>query len=102
MVLGVGVYSGVRFLLGTNERERANRRESLIQQVIRNHQQAMADLTDDIAGLAGRMESYLAQTTRNEDRLAALRAELTAFQQALVDLQISQKAFESGEPVNDR
>lgn len=102
VVLGVGVYSGVRFLLGTNERERANRRESLIQKVIRNHQQAMADLTDDIAGLAGRMESYLAQTTRNEDRLAALRAELTAFQQALVDLQISQKAFESGEPVNDR
>jgi len=100
VILGVAVYSGVRFLLGTNERERENRRESLIQQVIRNHQQAMADLTDDIAALAGRMEAYLTQTTKNEDRLAALRAELAAFQQALVDLQISQRAFESGEPIN--
>ena len=100
VILGVVVHQGVRYLLGTNERERAQRRESLIQQVVRNHQQAMADLTDDIAALAGRMEEYLAQTTKNEGRLAALRAELTAFQQALVDLQISRKAFESGEPVN--
>lgn len=100
VILGVGVYSGLRYLLGTNERERENRRESLIQQVIRNHQQAMADLTDDIAALAGRMEAYLTQTTRNEDRLVALRAELAAFQQALVDLQISQRAFENADPVN--
>lgn len=100
VILGVVVHQGVRFLLGTNERERANRREALVQQVLRNHQQAMADLTDDIAALADRMETYLTQTTRNEDRLAALRAELAAFQQALVDLQISQKSFESGEPVN--
>lgn len=100
VILGVVVYQGMRFTLGTNERERANRREALVQQVIRNHQQAMADLTDDIASLAGRMEEYLAQTTRNEDRLATLRTELTAFKQALVDLQISQRAFETGEPVN--
>lgn len=100
VILGVGVYTGLRYLLGTNERERDNRRECLIQQVLRNHQQAMADLTDDIAALAGRMETYLSQTTRNEDRLAALRAELAAFQQALVDLQISQRAFEGAEPVN--
>lgn len=100
VILGVGVHQGVRYLLGINERERANRREALIQQVLRNHQQAMSDLTDDIATLAGRMEEYLNQTTRNEGRLVALRAELAAFQQALVDLQISQKAFEHGEPVN--
>lgn len=100
VILGVVVHQSVRYLLGTNERERAQRRESLIQQVVRNHQQAMADLTDDIAALAGRMEAYLVQTTKNEGRLAALRAELTAFQQALVDLQISRKAFEVGEPVN--
>lgn len=100
VILGVVVHQSVRYLLGTNERERAHRRESLIQQVVGNHQQAMADLTDDIAALAGRMEEYLAQTTKNEGRLAALRAELTAFQQALVDLQISRKAFEIGEPVN--
>ena len=100
VILGVVVHQGVRYLLGTNERERAQRRESLIQQVLRNHQQAMADLTDDIAALAGRMEEYPVQTTKNEGRLRALRSELAAFQQALVDLQISRRAFESGEPVD--
>lgn len=100
VLIGVVVHQSVRFMLGTNERERVKRREALIQQVIRNHQQAMAELTDDIAALARRMEEYLTQTAKNEDRLGALRAELAAFRQALVDLQISQQAFESGEPVN--
>ncbi|WP_433499791.1 hypothetical protein ACQP1K_05580 [Sphaerimonospora sp. CA-214678] len=87
-------------MLATNEREREKRREHLIQQVIKNHQQAMAELTDDIAGLAHRMEVYLTQTTRNEERLAKLRAELAAFQLALVNLQTSQEAFERGDPLH--
>jgi hypothetical protein len=33
----------------------------------------MAELTDDIARLAHRMTACLAQTTRNEERLATLR-----------------------------
>ncbi|MEU3456888.1 TerB family tellurite resistance protein [Micromonospora sp. NPDC006766] len=99
VILGVAVHQGARWVLATNERERENRREHLIQQVIKNHQQAMAELTDDIAGLAHRMEAYLTQTTRNEERLATLRAELAAFQLALVNLQTSQEAFERREPL---
>lgn len=100
VILGVVVHQGVRWVLAVNEREREHRREALIQQIIANHQQAMAELTDDIAALAGRMESYLSQTTRNEERLSALRSELAAFQRALVDLQASQDAFERREPVS--
>ncbi|MEW2384029.1 TerB family tellurite resistance protein [Micromonospora sp. NPDC047707] len=100
VILGVAVHQGTRWVLATNERERENRREHLIQQVIKNHQQAMAELTDDIAGLARRMEAYLTQTTRNEERLAALRAELAAFELALVNLQTSQEAFERREPLS--
>jgi hypothetical protein len=99
VILGVAVHQGARYVLAVNERERAKRREHLIQQVIRNHQQAMAELTDDIAGLAHRMQAYLTQTARNEQRLATLRAELAAFQSALVNLQTSQEAFERREPV---
>ena len=87
VILGVVVYQGTRFVLGTNERERRRRHEFLVQQVIANHQRAIADLTEDIAGLARRMEEYLAQTTRNEERLAMLKAELSSFQLALADLQ---------------
>ena len=100
VILGVAVHQGARWVLATNERERENRREHLIQQVIKNHQQAMAELTDDIAGLAPRMEAVLTQTTRNEQRLATLRAELAAFQSALVNLQTSQEAFERREPLS--
>ncbi|MFF0255786.1 TerB family tellurite resistance protein [Micromonospora zamorensis] len=100
VILGVAVHQGARYVLSTNERERDKRREHLIQQVIKSHQQAMAELGDDIAGLAHRMEAYLTQTTRNEARLAALRAELAAFQVALVNLQTSQEAFERREPLS--
>ncbi|GAA4578925.1 hypothetical protein GCM10023176_55760 [Micromonospora coerulea] len=100
VILGVAVHQGARYVLATNEREREKRREHLIQQVIKNHQQAMAELTDDIAGLAHRMEAHLTQTTRNEERLATLRAELAAFQLALVNLQNSQEAFERREPLH--
>ncbi|WP_433366964.1 TerB family tellurite resistance protein [Actinoplanes sp. CA-142083] len=99
VILGVAVHQGTRYVLATNEREREKRREHLIQQVIKHHQRAMAELTDDIAGLAHRMEVCLSQTTRNEERLAALRAELDAFQLALVNLQTSQEAFERREPL---
>ncbi|MET7397138.1 TerB family tellurite resistance protein [Dactylosporangium sp. NPDC005572] len=99
VILGVAVHQGARYVLATNEREREKRREYLIQQVIKHHQRAMAELTDDIAGLAHRMEAYLTQTTRNEERLATLRAELAAFELALVNLQTSQEAFERREPL---
>ncbi|GLH99943.1 hypothetical protein Pa4123_52190 [Phytohabitans aurantiacus] len=98
VLLGVAVHQGARYVLATNDRERQKRREYLIQQVIKNHQSAMAELTDDIAGLAHRMQAHLTQTTRNEERLATLRAEMAAFQLALADLQTSQVAFESREP----
>lgn len=99
VLLGVGVYAGTRWVLGINEREREHRREHLIQQVLKNHQQAIGDLTQDIAQLAGRMEDYLAQTTQNEHGLAALRADLAAFKLALASLQANRDAFEQGEPV---
>lgn len=102
VILGVAVHQGTRYVLATNERERERRREHLIQQVIKNHQQAMAELTDDVAGLARRMEDYLTQTTKNEARLSMLKVELAAFQLALVDLQTSQEAFERREPLRDR
>ena len=87
VIMGVVAYQGTRFFLGTNERERRKRHEFLVQQVIKNHQQAIADLTEDIADLARRMDDYLVLTTRNEERLAMLRADLSSFQLALADLQ---------------
>ena len=96
VILGVAVHQGTRFVLKTKERDRNQRREHLIQQVIVYHQQAIAELAEDIAGLAVRLEDYLGRTTRNEEGLASLRVELAAFQSALVDLQANRQNFERG------
>ncbi|UQN29221.1 TerB family tellurite resistance protein [Brachybacterium kimchii] len=94
VILGVLVHQGTRYVLGTNERSRDTRREHLMQQVIGQHQRAIADLTDDIGALARRMEQQLARTTANEQNLADLRSDLEAFQMALADLQASKTAVE--------
>jgi uncharacterized tellurite resistance protein B-like protein len=96
VILGVAVHQGTRFVLKSKERDRNQRREHLIQQVIVYHQQAIAELGEDIAGLAFRLEDYLGRTTRNEEGLASLRTELAAFQSALVDLQANRQNFERG------
>jgi len=98
VLLGVGVFVGVRYLLGFNERERENRRERLIQQVLANHQQAIAELSEDISTLAGKVAAALDSTADNEKRLVSLRDELAAFQQALATLSESRDAFENAEP----
>jgi hypothetical protein len=97
VILGVAVHQGTRFILKTKERDRNQRREHLIKQVIVYNQQAIAELGEDIAGLASRLEDYLGRTTRNEEGLASLRSELAAFQSALVDLQANRQTFETGQ-----
>ena len=91
VVIGVVVYQGTRWLFGINERERKRRREFVIQEVIKNHQKAIADLAEDIADLARRMRDYLTLSSRSERRLAMLKTELASFQLALADLQIKEE-----------
>lgn len=98
VILGVVAYQGTRYVLGTSEREKSKRRENLIQEVIKNHQAAIADLSADIAGLAERMEGVVTNSAGNEERLARLRAELDVFQQALEQLQSSKHTFDEAEP----
>ena len=99
VILGVAVHQGTKFVLNARDREKEPRREALIQEVLKHHQDAIADLTADIADLAARMDAYLDSTERNEERLAHLRAELAAFNQALADLQASHDQFVRQEPV---
>lgn len=100
VLLGVGVFVGVRYVLGFNERERENRREHLIQQVVLKHQEAMADLAEDISGLAQKVQEAVASTSNNEERLRLLRQELACFQEALATLTANRDAFVAEEPVH--
>ncbi|GLX98719.1 TerB family tellurite resistance protein [Herbidospora sp. NBRC 101105] len=100
VLLGIAVHQGARYVMASGERDREHRREQLIQGVLKNHQEAMAELAEDIAGLARQMETHLTQTTRNEERLVTLRAKLAAFRSALADLRTSHEAFERRGPLH--
>lgn len=93
VVLGVVVHQGVRFVLGTGQREKERRREALVQEVIRHHQQAITDLTEDVAGISSQIAEYTASTDRNAERIALLQTELSAFERALGTLQSSCDQF---------
>lgn len=97
IVLGVVTYTAVRYALGTNERGQKKKREHMIQEILKRHQKAMADLSEDIANLAIRMEEYLTRSESNESRLSALKDEIKTFKLALSTLKSREEVLEREE-----
>lgn len=95
ILIGAGTYHGVRWLTGGRERELKKRREHMIQEVIKRHQNAIADLADDISSIAAKMEEYMAHSDRNEARLTQLEGELRTFRSALKTLQVKEHQYAS-------
>lgn len=83
ILIGAGTYALVRRAMGGRERELKRQREHMIQEVIKRHQQAIADLADDINTIAAKLEEYTSQSDRNEARLTQLEGELRTFRSAL-------------------
>ena len=86
VVLGVAGYSAVRWALGGKERELARRREHMVQEVLKRHQDAIEDLAEDISAIALKLAEYVSRTDHNEARLSRLQAELQVFNAALAEL----------------
>ena len=97
IVAGVVTYQAARWMMGTNERELAKKREHMIQEVLKQHQKSMADLAQDIGGMAERMEEYTSRSNQNTERLARLKSELQTFKAALATLQEREENLESRE-----
>jgi hypothetical protein len=55
IVIGVGVYKGMQWLMGGVERNKASRREPMLQEVLRIHQKAIANLAEDISYFGKRL-----------------------------------------------
>ncbi len=83
VVLGVAAYLVAHRAMGGKERELARKREHMIQQIIKHHQDSISDLAADIENIAARMEEYTSRSERNEERLAQLKNELRIFKDAL-------------------
>jgi hypothetical protein len=93
ILIGAGTYAGARRLMGGRERELKKRREHMIQEVIKRHQKAIADLADDINTIAAKLEEYISHSDRNEERLTQLEGELRTFRLALKTLQDKEQQY---------
>lgn len=95
VVLGVVAYTGTRWLLGGKERELAKQRENMIQEVIKRHQGAIEDLTEDVTGIGLKLAEYVSRSDQNEARLERLKGDLQMFNAALAELQQEKGSLES-------
>ena len=93
ILIGAGTYAGARRLMGGRERELKKRREHMIQEVIKRHQKAIADLADDINAIVSKLEEYTSHSDRNEARLTQLEGELRMFRSALETLQAKEQRY---------
>lgn len=87
VVLGVAAYAGTRWLLGGKERELEKQRERMIQEVIKRHQGAIEDLTEDVTSIGLKLAEYVSRSDQNESELARLNGDLRMFKAALAELQ---------------
>ena len=81
--IGVAIVAGgaaskvVRWALGGSERNRASRRELMLQEVLRIHQRAIINLGEDMSFFGERIAALSTETDRNRDAIDRLSREVT-------------------------
>lgn len=83
IVVGVGVYKGVQWIAGGTERDKASRRELMLQEVLRIHQKSIANLAEDVAYFAQTLVGLMVDAERNKARISKLTNELGMFATAI-------------------
>jgi len=92
--VGVGVYKGMQWLMGGAERDKASRRELMLQEVLRIHQKAIANLAEDISHFGKTLVALTGDVERNRRLIAKLSREMTMFASALAQLRLRESGFE--------
>ena len=91
---GIGVYKGLQWAMGGSERSRASRRELMLQEVLRIHQKAIANLAEDISFFAERLVALTVKVDKNQVIIDKLSREMTMFAKALARLRQRESVFE--------
>ena len=94
VVGGAVVYRGARWFMGRSSRAKSARRELMLQEVLRIHQKAIANLAEDIAYFADRLVGLTRDVTRNQLLIERLSSELALLGKALAQLRQREHAFE--------
>lgn len=94
VVGGAVIYRGARWFMGRSKRARSARRELMLQEVLRIHQKAIANLAEDIAYFADRLVGLTRDVERNQLLIERLSSELALLGRALAQLRQREHAFE--------
>jgi len=95
VLLGVGAYKGLRWAISENKDEkRAQLRDLMLQEVLRNHQKSIAALGEDLAYFAQTIVDLSRNVLENKVRIEKLGKEVTLFADALAQLKLRGEKYE--------
>lgn len=84
VVLGVVTYKVGRWLFGSKERELKEKRENMIQEVLKLNQRAIAAIAEDLNSLGEKMQNFASLSEENRQRIEKLKE---MYQNAITALQ---------------
>lgn len=94
ILLGVGAYQGIKWLGGGSQRDKAGRRELLLQEVMRVHQKAISNMAEDIAFFGQRLVGLIEDVEKNKLLIANMSREMNMFANALKNLRAREANYE--------
>lgn len=94
IVGGAVIYRGTRWFMDRGSRASSSLREKKLQQILRIHQKAIANLAEDIGYLGDRLVRSTVDVKINRARIEKLAKEMTLFRGALKKLQDTDRSLE--------
>ena len=95
LVGGVAVFQGSRWLLNRGARGRSELRKAMLQDILQNHQRALANLAEDIGIQAEKLVRLTEDVEVNQRRLARHAREITLFRSAIGGLRARESQLEA-------
>lgn len=86
VLIGVSAYKGLRWITGGSERDKVKQREFLIQEAIKNNQETINNLIEDINSLTMTVVDLLKDIEINKMKIDKLTKEITVFNQVFSTL----------------
>ena len=86
VLIGVGTYKGIKWLAGGGKRDRVEKREYMIQEIIKINQKTINNLAEDVNYFATRIVNLTRESKINQKKIQKLAAQVEIFTQTLSTL----------------
>lgn len=94
ILIGVGAYKGIRWITGGSERDKTKQREFLIQEAIKNNQETINNLVEDINAITLTVVELLKDVDKNKLKIDKLSKEISIFSEVFSTLREKGIEFE--------